>query len=61
MFGTHVVTGVDSGWRIQVQVQAEDKEGQEETDFAVNVSAKYLSNSVNVDVTGVRISFCISY
>jgi len=50
-YGTHVITIVYSGWRIQIQAQADNTTAASQTQFAVNVEAKYLSNSVDVSVS----------
>jgi hypothetical protein len=60
IFGTHVVIIVYSGWRIQVQIQAENTSNKAQEDFSVNITAKYLSNSVSVDVKTVSIPTFVS-
>jgi hypothetical protein len=58
--GTHVVIIVYSGWRIQVQIQAENTTDHAQEDFSVNITAKYLSNSVSVDTKTVNIPTFVS-
>lgn len=55
MFGTHVVTAVYYGWRIQIQAQADNTGTDSTTNFAVDVSVKYLGDSADASVTNVRI------
>jgi hypothetical protein len=49
-FGTHVVWLVDYGFRYQLEVQQTNTSSSNSNAFEVNVSVKYLSNSVSEDL-----------